>query len=415
MRVQRGYKTELDLNNEQRTACLQHAGAARFSYNWGLARRQAHYKATGKGLNAIALHKELNALKQTEFPWMYQVSKCAPQEALRDLDSAYKHFFRRWKLKQLGQYKGKLGFPRFKSKKRGIGSFTLTGHIHVTEEAIQLPRLGVLRLKEKKYLPQNAHILSATVSERAGRWFVSLQVQEEQPDPEPATGAILGVDVGLKTLATCSDSRVIPNPKAYRKRLKRLRRLARRHSRRQKGSKNRLKAKRQVAKQHARIANIRQDALHKATSLLVAKAKPPDQRPAVIVLEHLNVKGMLKNHRLAQSIADASFYEFRRQLTYKARACGCAVMLADRFYPSTLLCSGCGHKKDEMPLSERVYSCAECGLVIDRDLNAARNLVAWARLEMSLPGVPRNVTPVEPMSDSPYGEQLAMKQEQNAE
>jgi putative transposase len=403
MQVTRGYKTELDLNNEQRTACLRHAGVARFAYNWGLARRKAHYQTTGKGLNAIALHKELNALKQSEFPWMYEVSKCAAQEALRDLDSAYQHFFRRWKLKQDGQYKGKLGFPRYKSKKRSIGGFTLTGSILVTEETIQLPRLGVLRLKEHEYLPQHAHILSATVSERAGRWFVSLQVKEEAPNPEPATGAILGVDVGLKTLATCSDGTVIANPKAYRSHLKRLRRSARRHSRRQKGSKNRLKAKRQLARQHARIANIRNDALHKATSLLVAKTKPQDQRPAVIVLEHLHVKGMLKNHRLAQSLADASFYEFRRQLTYKALQAGCAVVLADRFYPSTLLCSGCGHKKEEMPLSERIYRCDACGLILDRDLNAALNLVTWARLNLSLPGVPRNVTPAEPMSDSRKG------------
>jgi putative transposase len=392
MQGTRGYKTELDLNNEQRTACCRHAGVARFSYNWGLARRQAHYKATGKGVNAIALHKELNALKPTEFPWMYEVSKCAAQEALRDLDSAYKHFFRRWRLKKAGQYKGKLGYPRFKSKKRGIGSFTLTGSIQVTEETIHLPRLGVLRCAERGYLPTTAHILAATVSERAGRWFVSLQVREEAPDPEPASGAILGVDVGLKTLATCSDGTVIANPKAYRSHLKRLRRLARRHSRRQKGSKNRHKAKYQLAKQHARIANIRQDALHKATSLLVARTKPQAERPAVIVLEHLNVAGMQKCQRLAQSIADASFYEFRRQLTYKALQAGCTLVLADRFYPSTLLCSGCGHKKDEMPLSERIYRCEACGLVLDRDLNAARNLVAWARLVMSLPGVPRNVT-----------------------
>jgi putative transposase len=393
----RGYKTELDLNNEQRTACLQHAGAARFAYNWGLARRKAHYQATGKGLNAIALHRELNALKQTEFPWMYEVSKCAMQEALRDLGSAYQHFFRRWKLKKAGQYKGKLGYPRFKSKKRSIGGFTLTGSIHVTERDIQLPRLGVLRLKEHGYLPTSTHILAATVSEQAGRWFVSLQVQEEAPNPEPATGDMLGVDVGLKTLASLSDGTVIENPKAYRKRLKRLRLVSRRHSRKQKGSKNRGKAKRNLAKQHARIANIRNDALHKATNLPVAKTKPQDQRPAVIVLEHLNVKGMLKNHRLAQSIADASFYEFRRQLTYKASQAGCAVVLADRFYPSTLLCSGCGHKKESLPLSERVYRCDACGLIIDRDLNAARNLVAWARMNLSLPGVPRNVTPAEPM------------------
>src|SRR5579871_4133710 len=164
MQVTRGYKTELDLNNTQRTTCLQHAGAARFAYNWGLSRRQAHYKATGKSLTAIALHRELNSLKPTDFPWMYDVSKCAMQEALRDLDNAFAHFFRRWKLKQEGKYKGKLGYPRYKSKKQAIGSFRLTGAIHVTEDTIQLPRLGVLRLHERGYLPTNAHILSATVS-----------------------------------------------------------------------------------------------------------------------------------------------------------------------------------------------------------------------------------------------------------
>jgi putative transposase len=345
MPVTRGYKTELDLNNEERTACLQHAGTARFAYNWGLARRQEVYKTTGKSVWAMALHKALNALKPTEFPWMYEVSKCAAQEALRDLDSAYRHFFRRCKLKKAGQYKGRLGYPRFKSKKRGIGGFTLTGSIHVTQDTIQLPRLGVLRLKEHGYLPMNAHILAATVSEHAGRWLVSLQVVVEQPDPEPATGDILGVDVGVKTLATCSDGTVIENPHAYRKRLKRLRLLSRRHSRKKKGSQNRGKAKRKLARQHAKIANVRKDALHKATSQLVAKTKPAAERPVVIVLERLNVKGLLKNHRLAQSLADASFYEFRRQLTYKAVQAGCTVVLADRFYPSTLLCSGCGHKK----------------------------------------------------------------------
>jgi putative transposase len=378
MQVTRGYKTELDLNNTQRTTCLQHAGAARFAYNWGLSRRQAHYKATGKSLTAIALHRELNSLKPTDFPWMYDVSKCAMQEALRDLDNAFAHFFRRWKLKQEGKYKGKLGYPRYKSKKQAIGSFRLTGAIHVTEDTIQLPRLGVLRLHERGYLPTNAHILSATVSERAGRWFVSTQVQEEQPDSTPANGSPLGIDVGLKTLASCSDGTIIPNPRSYRQHLKRLRRLSRRHSRRKIGSKNCLKAKRALAKQHARVANVRSNTLHQATSLLVAKTKPVEQRPRVLVLEHLNVAGMLKNHRLAQSIADASFYEFRRQLTYKAQAAGSAVQLADRFYPSTLLCSGCGQKKAEMPLWVRIYTCEHCGLSLDRDLNAARNLVTLA-------------------------------------
>src|SRR6266566_3941123 len=149
MKVVRGYKTELDLNDEQRTACLKHAGASRFAYNWGLARSKEVYRATGKRPTAIDLHKELNKLKRTDFPWMYETSKCAPQEALRDLDAAYKHFFRRVELKKQGKWKGKLGFPTFKKKSKGIGSFRLTGSIRVFEKSVQLPRLGTVRLHEK--------------------------------------------------------------------------------------------------------------------------------------------------------------------------------------------------------------------------------------------------------------------------
>src|SRR5215469_7804836 len=206
MQVTRGYKTELDLNNAQITACLKHAGAARFAYNWGLSRYEVEYKAGRKTPNAAYLHKELNALKQTDLPWMYEVSKCAPQEALRDLEKAFKHFFRRVALKKQGKWKGKYGYPKLKSKKKGIGSFRLTGHIHIEEGHIQLPRLGRLRLKEKGYLPTSGiKILSATVSEQAGRWFVSVQVEEEQPDPSLALGHTVGIDLGIKSLATCSD------------------------------------------------------------------------------------------------------------------------------------------------------------------------------------------------------------------
>ena len=148
MLVTRAYKTELDLNDQQITACKQHAGAARFAYNWGLKIKQDRYQATGKSPYAMELHRELNALKKTDLPWMYAVSKCAPQEALRNLDSAFSHFFRRWKLKQEGKLKGKLGYPKFKSKKKGLGSFRLTGTIVVFPKAIQVPRLGRLRLKE---------------------------------------------------------------------------------------------------------------------------------------------------------------------------------------------------------------------------------------------------------------------------
>ena len=191
MIILRAFKTELDLNNAQKTACARHAGAARWAYNWGLARKIEAYQAGRKVPTAIDLHRELNVLKKTELAWMYAVSKCAPQEALRNLDQAFAHFFRRVKEKKAGK-KIEVGFPKFKSKKNGLGSFRLTGAIHVFEKAIQLPRLGVLRLKERGYLPlEGVHILSATVSERAGRWFVSLQVEMEIPDPahSPAFGA----------------------------------------------------------------------------------------------------------------------------------------------------------------------------------------------------------------------------------
>jgi putative transposase len=378
MSVKRGYKTELDLTNEQITACLKHAGCARKAYNWGLARKQ---EARARGLpmpNARQLHRELNALKATEFPYMYEVSKCAPQEALIDLDNSFKQFFRKTKLKKQGRFRGKCGYPRFKSRKKGIGGFRLTGAIHVFEKSIQLPRLGTLRLKEKSYLPMHARMGSATITEQAGRWYVSICVHEEQAEPTPATGPVVGVDLGVKTLATVSDGREIANPKALRKRLKRLQRLARWHSRTHKGSANRKKAQRKLARMHARIANIRKDALHKATAGLVAKNKPCEQRPAVIVIEDLNVSGMLKNRKLARAIADVGFYEFRRQIVYKARYAGCIVQVVSRWEPSSKTCSGCGWLHLDLTLADRVFICRQCGLTIDRDLNAAQNLAALA-------------------------------------
>jgi putative transposase len=196
MMILRAFKTELDLNNVQKTACARHAGAARWAYNWGLARKIESYQKGEKVPTAIDLHRELNVLKRGELAWMYEVSKCAPQEALRNLDQAYAHFFRRVKEKKAGK-KIQAGFPRFKSKKNGVGSFRLTGAIHVYESAIQLPRLGVLRLKECGYLPvEGVHIMNATVSERAGRWFVSVQVEMSQPEPLVTAKPVAGVGSG---------------------------------------------------------------------------------------------------------------------------------------------------------------------------------------------------------------------------
>jgi putative transposase len=376
MLVKRGYRVELNLNNEQITACKKHCGASRWAYNYGLRRKQ-EARAKGEPMPyAAELHREINALKQTDIPWAYEVSKCSFQEGLRDLDDGFKHFFRKCQLKKEGKWKGKCGYPRFKSRKKELGSARFTGAIHVYPDAIQLPRLGLLKLKEREYLPMNTKIGSATISEKAGRWYVSICVHAEQKEPECATGPVIGVDLGIKMLATVSDGRTIDNPKALRKNLKKLKRLGRQHSHKVKGSNNRKKAQRKLAKMHVRIANIRKETLHKATSSIVAKTKPSEQRPSVIVLEDLNVSGMLKNRKLSRAIADVGLYEFRRQLTYKAARVGCEVKIVSRWFPSSKTCSSCGTVKESLDLSERVFVCEDCGYVADRDYNAAKTLAA---------------------------------------
>src|SRR6266702_180978 len=367
--VVRGYKTELDLNNEQRTACLKHAGASRFAYNWGLSCSIEVYRTTGKRPSPAALHKELVRLKQTDYPWMYEVSKCAIQEALRDLDAAYKHFFRRLALKKQGLFKGKVGFPQFKKKSKALGSFRFPEgkKIRVYPDALFLPRLGRLRLHEHGYIPPDAKVLSATVSEKAGRWFVSVQVEEEQEKPLPTATTAIGVDLGIKTLATCSDGTTFENPRALKHAQKKLKRLERAKSRRKKGSKNRHKARKAIAKVHARIANIRKDATQKLTSFLAHKY-------ALVAIEDLHVNGMLKNHKLAQAVSDSNFGEIRRQLEYKAEWRGVHLVTVNRFYPSSKTCSGCGWVNEALTLADRTFICQECGLVIDRDLNAAINV-----------------------------------------
>ena len=371
MQVVRGYKTELDLNNEQRTACLKHAGCARFAYNWGLAHSQEVYRTTGKRPTPIDLHKDLNKLKQTDYPWMYEVSKCAPQEALRDLDIAYKNFYRRATLKKQGKWKGKVGFPTFKKKSKGIGSFRLTGAIKVFENRVQLPRIGKVRLHEHGYIPTHAKILSATVSEQAGRWFVSIQVEEEREQPICIATTAIGVDLGIKTLATLSDGTPFENPRPLKHALKRLKRLERQKSRRKKGSKNRAKTCKKLAKQHAHVANIRKDASHKLTSYLC-------KNHALVAIEDLHVAGMVKNHCLAQAVSDSNFGEIRRQLEYNAKWHGVHLVVIDRFSPSSQMCSHCQWRNEALTLAGRVFVCLDCGAVTDRDYNAAQNIVRVA-------------------------------------
>jgi IS605 OrfB family transposase len=334
-----------------------------------LRRKQETYAATGKSASAMELHRELNTLKNTEVPWMYAVSKCAPQEALRNLDRAFDGFFRRVKRTQRGKHRGMVGYPRFKSKKRGPGRFRLTGAIVIFPTAIQLPRLGCLRLKERGYLPSaGVKLLSATVSEQAGHWYVSVQVAQEREAPTNS-GPIVGVDLGVKTLATLSDGTVMPNPRHLKRRLKKIKRLQKAVTRKQHGSKNRKHAARTLAKHYRTIANQRANTLHQVTTRL-AKTK------SVIVIEDLNVAGMRKNHHLAQAIADVGFAEFRRQLRYKAHWYGSQVLLASRWEPSSKTCSRCGWVDEDLTLADRVFHCQnpECLLVLERDLNAAVNL-----------------------------------------
>ena len=376
--MQVGYQTELNPNNVQKTLLLKNAGAARFTYNWGLNQKKLAMDAMTKVPNAIELHRRLNELKQMDYPWMYESSKCSPQEALRNLDKAFDNFFRKCKLKKQGKFRGKVGFPQFKSKRRGIGGFRLTGSIKTFSDRIQLPRLGTIRLKERDYLLTNAKILNASVKERAGKWYVALQVEVEKPMPPVKTQSIVGVDLGIKTLATCSNSEVFENLKALGRNLSRLRQLGRHVSRKVKSSKNRRKAADRLARFYQHISNARKDHLHKITTHLT-KTK------SAVVIEDLNVSGMMKNRCLSRAISDLGLQEFRRQLEYKGIWYGCQVIVADRFFPSSKTCSKCGQIKDDLELLDRVYSC-DCGNEMDRDLNAAINLETYGVCTISSMG-----------------------------
>jgi putative transposase len=365
MLINKAYRYELDPNNIQRSHLVQHAGVARFAFNWGLEQRIELYQnnqGNERFTDAMKQHKQLNSLKESHFPWMYEVSKCAPQEALRNLHRAFNNFYRRIKKGQ------KVGFPRF--KRRGVrDSFRLTGTIRFEGRKIQLPRIGKIRLKERRDSYCNGRVLSATVRRRADRWFVSVTVEEEILDPSSNEAAAVGVDIGISALATLSDGTVIANPRAMRRRMRKLRQLSKSLSRKRKGSKNRGKAKLRLARMYLKVFNIRQDTLHKLTTYL-AKSH------SKIVIEDLNVSVMLKNRRLARAIADVGFYEFRRQLEYKCQWYGSDLLVASRAFPSSKMCSQCGHRKRELSLSAREYHCEQCGLRVDRDLNAALNLVA---------------------------------------
>ncbi len=357
MLVNKAFRYELKPNNQQQTLLKKHAGCARFAWNWGLAERKKLWEEEKKSTNAIEQHRKLNTLKKTELPWMYEVSKCAPQEALRDLDKAFRNFF-----------EGRAGFPKF--KKKGIhDSFRLTGTIKVFPKHIQLPRLGKIRVKEET-AKLKGRILSATVSREADRWYVSLSVEVEIPDPLPVKGEPVGIDRGLLHFAVLSTGEKIEASKSLERNLKKLRRLSRQHSKKQKGSSNRKKSALKLAGLHCRIKNQRKDFLHKLSTRLV-KTKP------VIVIEDLAVKNMMKNKHFSRHIVDAGWGEFRRMLEYKTKWYGSKLATAPRFYPSSRRCNQCEYVLSELKLSTRQWACPECGAIHDRDINAAINLLQY--------------------------------------
>lgn len=359
----RAYKTQVYPNNHQQTLFRMNCGASRWAFNYGLEKKQEAFNKKEKIPYEMELHKELNKLKKTDkLPWAYGVSKCSFQSGLRNCDDAFINFFRRCKL----GVKEK-GFPKFKSKKNDKQSFKLTGSIVILDGGyIKLPRIGTIKLSEIYYFPTSTKVLSATVSSHANKWFVSINTKEELKNHVEVDG-VVGIDLGIKTLATCSDGTTFENPKALSKKLKRLKRRQRQLSRKKKGSKNRSKAKKKLAKLHYRIANIRKDTLHKATTKIVSENKG-------IVLEDLKVSNMMKNHCLAKAISDVGMFEFRRQLEYKAKWYGREIQFANTFYPSSRICCKCGWKDNDLKLSDRTFRCEICENKIDRDLNASINL-----------------------------------------
>ncbi|UJS25043.1 RNA-guided endonuclease InsQ/TnpB family protein [Thiothrix winogradskyi] len=361
------HKIRLDPNNKQATYLAKAAGTARFAYNWALVEWQTQYAAwkddnTQPKPNQMRLRRQLNAIKREQFPWMLEVTKNAPQMAIIQLGAAFNNFFA-----------GRAQYPQFKKKGKSRDSFTLTNdQFSLNACRLRIPHLGLVRMRET--LRFSGKILSATVSRTADQWFASITVDTDQNHLPPAENqGTVGVDLGVSALATLSTGEKVIGAKPHKALLSRLKRLSRSLSRKVKGSANRHKAKQKLAKLHASIANIRQDSLHQLTTDLT-------RRFHTIGIEDLNVSGMVKKRHLSRAISDMGFFEFRRQLEYKAGMRGAVVVVADRFFASSKTCSapGCGHKVDKLPLSVREWTCPVCGAVHDRDLNAANNLEKYA-------------------------------------
>ena len=352
----------------------QSVGTARFIYNWTLGRQEENYtlkgtrKNGGKFISDGDLRKELTILKKTEeLKWLNDISNNVAKQAVKDACEAYKRFF-----------KGLADRPRFKSRRKSKPSFyNDTSKLKVKENSVLIEKVGWINIK-KNLIPMNCKYTNPRISFDGKYWFITVGIEKEQPIVELTTESI-GIDVGVKDLAICSNGMTFKNinktrvVKQLEKRLCRLqRRVSRKYLKNKEGSKfvktsNIIKIEKQIKLLYRKLANIRSNHSHQATNMIVKT------KPSRVVMEILNIKGMMKNKHLSKSIAKQCLYEFKRQMQYKCEFYGIEFVEADKWYPSSKTCSECGHIKPKLSLSERVYKC-ECGLEIDRDFNASINL-----------------------------------------